>query len=565
MLPTVLVLADNPASGQQLIEKVLRPAGLSARLDDGRASPAELLVVDISRLRGAPLAALDDRRKAGDHSPAIVLAAHLTTDLAGQMFRLNVRRFLLKPVDAAALRDALIEVQAEQAARKPPVRGEETTGAEARLQQAEQQLKQRVEEMRTITTIGRAVAEECELDTVLTHVVEAAAYLTGAEEGALYLLDPATQELVLRAARDPGQVYAAGMRLQVSDTLAGQVLRTGQPVIHNGSEAGIKVKTGYLVSALINVPLRVRSNPVGVLGVYHRTAGRRFEDGDVEALLALADWAGVAVENARRVAALEEQLGAARQEIERLQASAEHPVADLIPPTLRTGLSDIIAESQALLAAAFGPLESAQAESLTRIRDRGARLHEELSRLTGHGNGAQAARPARARARQAFDLRDLIGATAAELTPEARARGLNLRVDDSGQFPQVFAPLEQVQQMLRGLLLFALNRTTPGEVDLTAYRLRVRGGVAETPFPLPAGVQLSSGAWLIISLSDGGESLTPEARAALLVSELAGATARGGPLSLAGVRRMAESLGGRLWVEAGQPDGLILSLALPGK
>jgi len=129
--------------------------------------------------------------------------------------------------------------------------------------------------------------------------VEAAVFVTGAEEGSLLLVDQGTGELYLRAARGLGEKFARGFRLRVEDSIAGQVVKTGQPILHHTQdEEMLKVKTGYLVKSLVNVPLKAKDTVIGVLGVDNKASSKPFTDNDVYLLSALADYAAIAIENA---------------------------------------------------------------------------------------------------------------------------------------------------------------------------------------------------------------------------------------------------------------------------
>jgi two-component system NtrC family sensor kinase len=133
---------------------------------------------------------------------------------------------------------------------------------------------------------------------VLTNVVSTAVELTGAEEGQLLLLDEASGELYVRAERNLGEQQARTFRLKVADSMAGQVIRTGEPVSFS-SASPQKIKTAYLVHALIYVPLRLQDHVFGVLGVVNRQSNRPFRDHYVLLLSLLADYASNAIENAR--------------------------------------------------------------------------------------------------------------------------------------------------------------------------------------------------------------------------------------------------------------------------
>jgi len=159
-------------------------------------------------------------------------------------------------------------------------------------------LMQRVDELETLSRVGRLVTAQLDLDGVLTAVIDAAVELTGAEEGSIMLEDEETGELYVRASRNFKEDFVNTFRLPVDDTHAGEVMKTGQPVfIH--AESPQKIKTAYLVSSLIYVPLICHDRSIGVLGVDHRETEKEFEEHHVALLSTLADYAAIAIENAR--------------------------------------------------------------------------------------------------------------------------------------------------------------------------------------------------------------------------------------------------------------------------
>jgi two-component system NtrC family sensor kinase len=159
-------------------------------------------------------------------------------------------------------------------------------------------LEQRVNVMETLVKIGHSVTGTLNLDSVLTNVVTSAVELTGAEEGHLLLLDEATNELYMRAGRNFEENFARTFRLPIKDTLAGQVMHTGQPVSFC-EDAPNKIKTSYLVYALIYVPLRVQDKIIGVLGVDNRHNKIPFSQHHEVLMNILADYAAIAIHNAQ--------------------------------------------------------------------------------------------------------------------------------------------------------------------------------------------------------------------------------------------------------------------------
>ncbi len=122
---------------------------------------------------------------------------------------------------------------------------------------------QRVDELETLAKVGRAVTAQLDLDKVLTTVVDTAVELTGSDEGSILLLDEDTGELYMRAARNFQDDFVQTFRLPVKDTLAGEVLNSGESILIAGEDPK-KIQTAYLVYSLIYVPLIIQGRTIGV-------------------------------------------------------------------------------------------------------------------------------------------------------------------------------------------------------------------------------------------------------------------------------------------------------------
>ena len=177
----------------------------------------------------------------------------------------------------------------------------------AKLLEVADQLKQRVKELEILHSIGKSVTSLLDLDELLTRIVEASVDITGAEEGYVLLVDEGTEELYLRAGQNLGEEHAQGFRLKVHDSIAGSVVKTGKPVIVNSKEErGLKIKTGYIVKSLLNVPLRAREKVIGILGVNNKVSDKAFSEDNLYMLSILADYAAIAIVNARLFSQLSE-------------------------------------------------------------------------------------------------------------------------------------------------------------------------------------------------------------------------------------------------------------------
>ena len=169
----------------------------------------------------------------------------------------------------------------------------------AKLEQEFDQAREMAEKLRILHGLGMAIASAMELEQVLTRIVEAAVFITQAEEGSLLLLDEETQDLNLRAQKGLGDKYARDFRIPIEDSLAGEVLHSGKPKRMTGDEGAVKVVTGYLVNAILYVPVGIKGRVSGVLVVDNQSSQRPFTEDDENLLLVLAGYAAIALENAR--------------------------------------------------------------------------------------------------------------------------------------------------------------------------------------------------------------------------------------------------------------------------
>lgn len=159
-------------------------------------------------------------------------------------------------------------------------------------------LRRQVTNMEALSQINRKVTSSLQVDQVLSAVIDAAVDLTEAEHGSLLLMDENSGELYMRAARNLKDDFVRTFRIPIKDTLPGEVLRTRKPILVD-KKSSQKIKTANGVHSLIYVPMMAQGSAVGVLGVDNRHDGKDFDDDHLSILTSLADYAAIAVENAR--------------------------------------------------------------------------------------------------------------------------------------------------------------------------------------------------------------------------------------------------------------------------
>lgn len=300
----ILVIDDSADIRSFLREKVLEPAGYmvltapdgQTGLERALAERPDLIMLDVNMPRMTGLEVLEALQKQRARIPVILMTFYGSENVAVQAFRLGVKDYLRKPFE---MDEVLVSI--ERALKESRLQRERESLLQ-RLEEANKQLEQRVTELTTLYAVGQSVASLLDLDKLLNRVVEAAVYITDADEGSLMLVDEESQELYLRATKGMGDRQARGLRIKIQDSMVGSVVQTGEPLLATGSPETddlLKVKTGYLVGSLLYAPLKVKGRAIGVLGVVNRTPSRKFGQENVFRLNSLADYAAIAIENAR--------------------------------------------------------------------------------------------------------------------------------------------------------------------------------------------------------------------------------------------------------------------------
>ncbi len=164
-------------------------------------------------------------------------------------------------------------------------------------------LRRRVEELSLLDEMARAVAASLDLDAVLREGVEAARRLLAGSRGFLALYDPIRSELRFSASAGcDGPFPRSSLPLSEGGLLA-DVIRERRPVVVEDALEDPRLDAEYrrlfAPRALLAAPLLLRGEPLGVLFVDETRGPRRFADGEVGRVTAVASHLAVAIENAR--------------------------------------------------------------------------------------------------------------------------------------------------------------------------------------------------------------------------------------------------------------------------
>jgi len=173
----------------------------------------------------------------------------------------------------------------------------------AERKRAEEETRQRNEELAALNIIAAAVSNSLNLQEVLERALDKVLAVTGVDADAIYLLDQQAEELVLAAYRGVPQKVAAQVRiLPVGNSLAGLAIQSGEPVVVDDMTEDPRLTTtllnGEVIRSFAAIPIKSREKVQGVMHVASRQY-HPFSPEEVRLYTAIANQIGVAIENAR--------------------------------------------------------------------------------------------------------------------------------------------------------------------------------------------------------------------------------------------------------------------------
>jgi len=418
------------------------------------------------------------------------------------------------------------------------------------LETRSRELAQSVGELRALGEVTQAVNSTLDLATVLSTIVAKAVELSGTEAGSIYVVDPTTQGLHLRASRGMSDELIAELNRQGVDLsektiaeAAAQRAPVQTPDLKDAASSpvlNILLRAGY--RAALIVPLLGPEGLIGML-VVRRKAPGEFPQHSVDLVQTFAAQSVLAIQNANLFAEVEEksrQLEMASQHKSQFVASMSHE--------LRTPLNAIIGLTEMMVSNAprFGTEKAA--EPLRRVHRAGTHLLGLINQVLDLSKieaGKLELSPETVNLTPL--LEDVIG-TARQLAEQNKNR---LVIESPENLGTLTVDPMRLRQILLNLLSNACKFTKQGEVKLRVKRV------------------VDGRNWIEIAVADTGIGMTPEQQAKLFeeFTQADSSTARqygGTGLGLAITRKLARMMGGDVTVASEPGKGSVFTVRLPG-
>jgi signal transduction histidine kinase len=403
-----------------------------------------------------------------------------------------------------------------------------------------------VAELRFLHQILRLATTARTWEELLETVVDGTRDALHASVSSLYLLDRDGEQLTLAATNGLDRHHIGRARVTVGEGITGRVAASRLPLAIPDVRADDRflwvrgLDQRRFIQSMLSVPLTWRDQVVGVLNVQTETQ-RDFTDDDIAQLSAIADLLAGIVEKGR----LQREAEAQVVQLKALDHARSELIA-LVTHELRTPLAvvraytDLLAEEPAL----DGRLSRDPVRRATRAAWHTGTLEqvERLDRLVDAILESVRVVPDQPPDLQTIDLHTAVAEMLADVAPLLHRHRAHL---GSTRPLSVVADAARLRQVIEHLLENAVKYAPP--------ETRI-----ELDWSLVEGVAR-------IGVSDEGPGIPAEWRERIFepYSRRETNTARGSGIGLYAARRLAESMGGRLWCEPAASGGARFVLALP--
>ncbi len=462
-------------------------------------------------------------------TPVIIVALKgMEADII-QTFRLGAADYLLWPVREAEVISAVERLLKQVHERR------EREKLARQLQQANSELNNRVRELTTIFSIGKAVTTVIDQSALFEKILDGALSVSHGDLGWFLLKDENSKAFLLVAQRHLPPSLASQANQPLDDGISSLVAMSGEPLAIFG-EPLKRFRVSTLGQSALIVPIKVQKQVIGLLVVL-RKQPVPFSASDQHLLEAVADYASISLVNARLFRAVEER---ARS----LQSTAEN--AQIVEKIDRERLEVVRVELNR-------PLEQSRALLGRLMRDPAwwsAEQKQMLEQLSGQINQLlqiSAAIAAATPGKPALTVNELVKQSVERLRPLAMQRGVALDVD----LPEEKIPLpsnsEALAQVLDGLISNAIK--------FTAQATRVSIRLEKTRAPEAH-----------LTITDCGPGLEP--RVAARIFEKSKSEPQPQPFGGIGIRlpmiqEITGGLHGKVWVESKPGQGASFHVTLP--
>ena len=454
----ILVVENDPIISDLIGRQALQSMGYKVQVvsDASAAIPQalqyapDLLIVDL-KLPGLSgkdfLVALNSQ---GINTPVIVLVQKgMESDII-QAFRLGASDYLVWPV-----RDAEIVSVVERCLKQVRERRDREHLAH-QLQQTNLELQQRVRELTTIFSIGKAVTSVTDQSNLFDKILEGATKVTQAEIGWFLVRDETQKAFILVAQRNLPNSLVVRLNQPWDDGISSLVAMSGEPLSIYG-EPLKRFKIASLGQAALIVPIKVQKQVVGLLVVLRKSA-QPFSASEQNLLEAVGDYASISMVNARLFRALEDRARSLQKAVDNSETNDKIKIELLhaVGKEMRYPTEVAIKMVGQVVEGQYGKLNNEQRRNLLSTQEQ----LQVMTKILEASNNLQITIPVKQAAQ--IDLNEATRLAITRMQPNIQTNNLTLITELFSQPVMAQGNQAQVIEVINGLLSNAIKFSPPG-------------------------------------------------------------------------------------------------------
>ncbi len=359
----ILLVESDPKVIDLIARQVLISVGYdvevvadsSSAIKQTLQDPPDLLIADLNLPTLSAKDLLVALSAQGIDTPLMVIAKKGQEQDIIQAFRLGAADYLLLPARDAEVLSAVERVLS----RVHEVHDRQRL--DFRLSELNRDLQQKMRELTTIISLGKAVVSITDQRLLFQKIVESAVQVANANIAWLLIRDDENRSFLLTVQHGLPETWAKKIGLPVDDGISGLVALSGETLSISG-EPLMKFRVANLGRSACAVPIKVQKEVIGMLVVVRKEA-QPFGKPEQTLLEAVADYASISLVNARLFRVLNNATQASK-ESERRQNALFESVRSSITEELQAAIYPI----DLLLAEKTEPLTDQQRQALQTAR-----------------------------------------------------------------------------------------------------------------------------------------------------------------------------------------------------
>jgi diguanylate cyclase (GGDEF)-like protein len=166
-------------------------------------------------------------------------------------------------------------------------------------------LERRNEEFASMIEIGKALTSTLDIHAILETIMKQVERLIKPKAWSLLLVDGESGDLIFEIAVSTVSEQLKGVRLERGKGIAGWVAQHGEPLLlpdvskDERFAVDIDQKMMFTTRSIVCVPMKIKDQVIGVIELINSFEDTDFDESDIQLISAIADFAAIAIENAR--------------------------------------------------------------------------------------------------------------------------------------------------------------------------------------------------------------------------------------------------------------------------